>query len=185
MKVTLLDQVKTFYPLGDSVGFGSNTTKIFKRWGMYDDLYAICCRATTVIAHNWDGRVIGKDPTPGKAEETFGHKPIIGHRGQYHGIFLEHCRENGVTVRMGAKTVGYNVDKPSVLLESGEEVMGDVVSAADGVKSLGRQQILGYFDKPIHSGYAVWRAYMDSDIFRDDPLTEHFVNNGWYAFGRT
>lgn len=74
--------------------------------------------------------------------------------------------------------VGYDVDKPSISLESGEEISGDAVIAADGVKSLGRQQVLGYFDKPVHSGYAVWRAYMDSDIFRDDPLTAKFVNDG-------
>lgn len=103
MKVTLFDQVKQFQPLGDSVGFGSNTTKLFKRWGMYDDLYATCCRATKVYAYNWNGQSIGIDPTPGQAEERFGHKPIIGHRGDYHMMFLEHCRKNGVEVRMGAR----------------------------------------------------------------------------------
>lgn len=170
MRVTLFDAVPQFFPLGDSVGFGSNSSKLFKRWGLYDDMWAISSRAEESVMRNWDGEIITVDNTLGMAEERYGYRGLIGHRGQYHEIFIEHCKRNGVDVRMGVKIERYDVDKPSVFLPLGEEVLADAVIAADGVKSVGRTQVLGWEDKPIHSGYAVWRAYSDAAMFRDDPL---------------
>lgn len=70
-----------------------------------------------------------------------------------------------MVVKRESKVIGYDVDTPSTTLQSGEVVVGDVVVAADGVKSLGRTQVLGHVDTPVHSGYAVWRAFMDGAIF--------------------
>ncbi|KAF2733982.1 FAD/NAD(P)-binding domain-containing protein [Polyplosphaeria fusca] len=170
MRVTLLDQVPHFFPLGDSVGFGSNTTKLFKRWGLYDSMWAISSRAEESVMRDWDGSVITVDRTLGEAEKKYGHKGLIGHRGNYHEIFVERCRELGVEVRLGERIEVYDVEKPSVFLQSGEEIVADAVVAGDGVKSTGRTQVLGFEDAPIHSGYAVWRAYSDAAMFRDDPL---------------
>lgn len=49
MKVTMFDQAPEFLPIGDSIGFGSNSSRLFKRWGLYDDLWAISCRATESV----------------------------------------------------------------------------------------------------------------------------------------
>lgn len=176
MRVTLFDQVPKFFPLGDSVGFGSNTSKLFKRWGLYDDLWAISSRAEESVMRNYDGTIITRDPTLGEAEKRYGHKGLIGHRGNYHAIFIEHCRKNGVDVRMGENINRYDVNKPSIFLRSGEEIVASAVIAADGVKSIGRTQVLGFEDAPVHSGYAVWRAYSDAAIFKGDPLVAPLLN---------
>ena len=178
MKVTLFDQVPEFFPLGDSVGFGSNTSKIFKRWGMYDDRWAISCRAEELVMHDYDGTILAIDDTLGKAEERYGHRGLIGHRGHYHAIFIEHCRKNGVDVRMGERIDRYDVNKPSIFLQSGEEIFGNAVIAGDGVKSTGRTHVLGIEDAPIHSGYAVWRAYSDCHMFRDYELVAGLLEKG-------
>lgn len=39
------------------------------------------------------------------------------------------------------------------------QVSADVVIGADGVRSKARELVLGYFDKPKSSGYAVYRAW--------------------------
>jgi 2-polyprenyl-6-methoxyphenol hydroxylase-like FAD-dependent oxidoreductase len=39
------------------------------------------------------------------------------------------------------------------------QVTADVVIGADGVRSKARELVLGYFDKPKSSGYAVYRAW--------------------------
>jgi salicylate hydroxylase len=178
MKVTLFDQVHEFFPLGDSVGFGSNTSKLFKRWGLYDDMWAISSRAEESVMRNWDGAIITVDNTLGQAEERYGHKGLIGHRGQYHSIFIEHCKKLGVDIRMGERIDKYDANKPSVFLRSGAEIVADAVIAGDGVKSTGRTQVLGFEDTPIHSGYAVWRAYSDATLFRDDPFVSPLLEKG-------
>jgi salicylate hydroxylase len=178
LRVTLFDAVQKFFPLGDGVGFGSNTSKLFKRWGLYDDMWEISSRAEESIMRNWDGEVITRDRTLGDAVERYGHRGLIGHRGRYHQIFIDHCVKAGVDVRMGTAIERYDVDKPSVFLPSGEEILADAVIAADGVKSTGRTQVLGFEDRPIHSGYAVWRAYSSADIFKDDPIVKSALLDG-------
>lgn len=184
-RVTLLDQVTRFAPLGDSIGLGPNVSRLLGRWdaGFAAKLAAISSTSESVVVHDYrDGRVLGVDATPGTAQAKFGHRNLIGHRGHYHMLFLEQCEAMGVEVRSGARVVGYDVEKPSVTLEGGEVVVGDVVVAADGVKSLGRKEVLGYLDEPVHSGYAVYRAFMEGETFRDDPLTAPFVENGGLRF---
>lgn len=54
---------------------------------------------------------------------------------------------------------------PSYLVVSGRfsiltrKIVADVVIGADGVRSKARELVLGYFDKPKSSGYAVYRAW--------------------------
>lgn len=178
MKVTLLEQASQLLPIGDSIGFGSNVVKLFKRWGMYDDLWAIASRATTMVAHDFKGDVLGVDHTIGESEAKYGHAGVIGHRGALHAIFIDHCKKNGVDIRLGNRITKFDPAKPSVTLPSGEELEVDAVIASDGVKSYGREQVLGWFDKPIHSGYAVYRAYSKADAFKNDELTKQFVKDG-------
>lgn len=178
MTVTVLEQAPELLPIGDSIGFGSNVTRLFKRWGIWDSLNAIASHGTETVMHDWDGAILARDPTLGQAEKTYGYPGLVGHRGDLHAIFLREAIRRGAEVRLGCKVVDYDPDKPSVMLDSGEEIVGDAVVASDGVKSIGREKVLGHEDKPIHSGYAIYRAYMDSEPFRNDPLTKHFVESG-------
>lgn len=58
------------------------------------------------------------------------------------------------------------------------QIAGDVVIAADGVRSKARKTVLGYEDKPKSSGYAVWRSWFPNKDMLADPETAHFCNNG-------
>lgn len=55
--------------------------------------------------------------------------------------------------------------------------MGDVVLAADGVRSTGRTIVLGYEDKPKSSGYAVYRAWFEVGRLKDDPELNFVFQN--------
>ncbi|KEF59860.1 uncharacterized protein A1O9_04708 [Exophiala aquamarina CBS 119918] len=175
MHVTLLDQAAELLPIGDSIGFGSNSSKLFKRWGLYEDMWQVSSRAEDTIMRNWDGEIIARDETLATAESRYGCRGLLGHRGNYHKILVDHAIKNGVHLRVGQKIESYDADKPSIFLPDGEEIVADVVIAADGVKSPGRTAVLGVEDAPIHSGYAVWRAYGTTSIFEGDPLVEEFL----------
>lgn len=58
MRVTVLQKAPELRPIGDSIGFGSNVTRLFKRWGVFDPLWEISSRATEVVAHDWDSTVL-------------------------------------------------------------------------------------------------------------------------------
>lgn len=183
MKVTLLDQAPELLPIGDSVGFGSNSSRLFHHWGVYDDMWEVSSRAEDTVMYNWDGTVITRDSQLRIANEKYGYRGLLGHRGHYHRILIDHAAKHGVELRLGQKIERYDAEKPSIFLPSGEELVADVVVAADGVKSPGRKAVLGFEDAPVHSGYAVWRAYGDSSIFEGDPLVEEFLGKGAFVEG--
>lgn len=79
---------------------------------------------------------------------------------------MNYATELGVVFMLGDKVVDYidtgveGVDrKTGALLQSGVEVLGDVVLACDGPKSLARVKVLGLPDNKVNSGYAIFRAF--------------------------
>jgi salicylate hydroxylase len=44
-----------------------------------------------------------------------------------------------------------------------------------GIKSLARELVLGFEDKPKSSGYACFRAYFKGAYLKEDPLCREFV----------
>ncbi|KAJ5793934.1 hypothetical protein N7457_000533 [Penicillium paradoxum] len=175
--VTVFDKVAKFAPIGDSIGFGCNSARLLKRWGILDDMLPICSRVKVATIHDYAGKLLAEDPSQGDAEEEFGVPSLIGHRGHLHQIMLDHATKLGVEVRPGSEVVDYDSAKPSIILKSGQEITGDVVVVADGVRSIGKTAVLGYYDKPQHSGYAVWRAFADGTALRNDPLVQHLVKD--------
>ena len=47
-----------------------------------------------------------------------------------------------------------------------------------GVKSKAREQVLGYYDAPKSSGYAIFRAWFDGADIRKDPICAHLAAEG-------
>jgi len=50
-----------------------------------------------------------------------------------------------------------------------------ILIAFTGIKSLAREIVLGYEDKPKSSGYACYRAYFKGEYLKQDPLCREFV----------
>lgn len=182
-QVTLLDAVREFQPLGDSIGFGTNAMLLLRSWGLEEDLRNVGTPVQTTVLRDFKGNLLGVDSKSVDFAAQMGIDGVLGHRGQLHMVFLEHCRKNGVDLRTGCPVVEYDAAAPSVTLQTGEVIHGDVVICAEGVKSLGRKAVLGYYDHPIHSGYAALRAWMhDSSQLKDDPeIYEAFMKNGEFA----
>jgi hypothetical protein len=58
------------------------------------------------------------------------------------------------------------------------ETPGDVVFAAEGVRSPGRKIVLGYEDQPRSSGYAVFRAWFPLDAIAKNEHIKHLIVQG-------
>lgn len=179
-EVLILDQVPEFLRLGDSIGFGSNSARLLYRWGVGAKLEAIASDTKEMRIYNYDSSetLLGIDGQIGTSAQKYGCRQLIGHRGDFHLIMRDFALAQGVKIRMGEAVEVYNATAPSVTLSSGEEIISDVVIVADGVRSKGRTIVLGYEDKPLHSGYAIYRAFMDTDTVRDDPLIKKFLQDG-------
>ncbi|KAK1819467.1 hypothetical protein LTR12_006168 [Friedmanniomyces endolithicus] len=158
--VTVYERLKTFRRLGDSLGLGENALKLLRRWGgqkLYDDLCAIGNQAEDMQIREWSsGRVLAQQPLMDMAG-------YIGHRGDYHEVFLQATRDAGVPILMDHEITSFDESQPSITLSDGREIAADVVIGADGIKSRARELVLGFKDHPRSSGYSCFRAYSQGE----------------------
>ncbi|KAK5130890.1 hypothetical protein LTR08_001553 [Meristemomyces frigidus] len=116
-----------------------------------------------------DGKVLARQPLMDMAG-------FIGHRGDYHEVFLRAVRESGVGVLMGREVVGFTEAGPGVVFADGSVELADLVVGADGVKSRARELVLGFKDHPRSSGYSCFRAYFPGALVRADPRCADLVS---------
>ncbi|PSN59433.1 FAD/NAD(P)-binding domain-containing protein [Corynespora cassiicola Philippines] len=178
--ICVLDKVHEFGRLGDSLGLGENAFRLLAKWGCeVDEIKRIGNQAPNMTIRRWkDGKELAVQPLMDMAG-------YIGHRGDYHDVFLEWVRRRGIVIRMGSEVVGFeDVDpQPAVTLRSGETLRADVVVAADGIKSLARPLVLKTQDDPVSSGYACFRAFFKpAKEQREDPTLNKYMQNDCVNF---
>ena len=126
-----------------------------------------------------DGKILAQQPLMDMAG-------YIGHRGDYHEVFLKAVRDAGIEIRMGREVVSFDEHKPSIEFADGTQDFADCIIGADGIKSRARELVLGFSDKPKSSGYSCYRAYFQGEHLHNDPLCKEFADhdcvNIWYVF---
>jgi len=176
--VLLLESFPELKILGDIISFAPNSGRIFQRWpGVDAQLDPIIHKSDGLLMKTWQGDTLLKQ-TWSDEQRSYG-KAYNGHRGEIHEIVYRHALDIGVDIRLGHKVEDYfETDSEAGVIANGEKFVGDVVMAADGVRSKGRTIVLGYEDKPKSSGYAIYRTWFDSAKLAEDPDTAWLVDNG-------
>jgi salicylate hydroxylase len=169
----VLDKVREFGRLGDSLGLGENAFLLLRKWGCeVDEIKRIGNQAPNMTIRRWsDGKELATQPLMDMAG-------YIGHRGDYHDVFLEWVRRRGIPIRMGSEVISYeDIDpQPILTLKNGEKLSADIIVAADGIKSLARPLVLKMQDDPVSSGYACFRAFFKpTEEQRKDPKLNHYM----------
>ncbi|KAH8197231.1 hypothetical protein TruAng_008589 [Truncatella angustata] len=177
----VVEKFPSLKPLGDIISFAPNAARIFQRWpGVARKLDAISLRAPELNIKSFRGDTL-YNQVWSQEESSWGVR-FDGHRGEYHDIVYRYAIEAcGIEIRLGAKVVDYFEDDSSagVILENGERIVGDVVLAAEGIRSKGRTTVLGYEDLPKASGYAVYRSWFSTkDTVAQDPELDWLVKQG-------
>ncbi|KAH8926031.1 FAD/NAD(P)-binding domain-containing protein [Atractiella rhizophila] len=161
-EVVCIDQTKDFTRLGDSLGIFPNAGKLVYRWGIHDELDKVCGHSPGFRIKKYYGEEIANFTPKGPFNPA--HPLYDAHRADMHLIFLDRARELGAEVRQGVRVTRYeDRENGGAVFLGDEKLEGDIIIAADGVKSKGREAVLGFYDKPIHSGYAIYRAFYDSE----------------------
>jgi len=96
-------------------------------------------------------------------------------RPDYHTILLDAAIAAGAKLRAGCTVSSYDPPKGAVVLDSGEVVRGDLVVAADGVKSIARKAI-GQQVEPHETGDTCFRAVIPGETLLADPELASLVS---------
>lgn len=171
--VTILEQVSEIAEVGAGIQMAPNNTRILGRFGCLEDIM----KQTTLLEKNslrrWkDNEELGTAPLMPQIGQRY-HAPLgVIHRGDLQRILLEHAKKDRVDIQTGhhvAKADG-NFEA-RVQLANGKWIEGDVVIAADGIKSGIRHQIASahnHVDKSMPTGDAAYRILIPKEKMEHD-----------------
>lgn len=155
----LLEQAAEFKPVGAGIQLSPNATRTLHYLGI---LRRLAPRTVQPRCHrfvDWEtGRPLLTTPLGDAALEAFGQPYLHAHRADLLRAILDEIGEDP-RVRMSVRVVetGQNGDQPWAKIEDGEIVQGDILVAADGVKSAIREELFEP-EPPQFSGCMAWRG---------------------------
>ncbi|OQE29456.1 hypothetical protein PENSTE_c002G03703 [Penicillium steckii] len=149
---------------GDLLDFVRNAGRVFESWGngkVGRRLASVSPNAAKYLDFlNSKNELLRREDWPQATDIQY---VFAGHRGEMHEIVYDYAKEIGVDLQFGKRVVHYldTEDERGVIVDGGEKILGDVVIAADGPKSLARCELLGLEESKVNSGYAIFRAYFN------------------------
>lgn len=188
--VTLLEQAPEIAEVGAGIQVAPNSTRIMGRWGVLEELL----KRMNLLGRNSlrrykDGFEMAQATIMPIVAEKYGAPMGVIHRGDCQRCLLEAAKKVGAVIRTGCRVV--KVDEKfeaRVQLDSGEWVEGDVLIAADGIKSEIRRQIVaahGSTDHAAPTGDAAYRLTIEKHRMKGDQqalkLLAENVGTRWYV----
>jgi 3-hydroxybenzoate 6-monooxygenase len=159
--VRVLEGAPQFGAIGYGIQFGPNVFHVLDRLGLMDQVLAVADAPPAVLMMDvLSGKELARIPTGASFRARFKYPYIIVHRIDLHNVLLEACRQSDrIELVPDALVTGFEErgDAVAVTTADGRTFTGAALVAADGVRSLFRQNLIGDGDpRPI--GYAAHRT---------------------------
>lgn len=174
----VLEGAQEFGAIGYGIQFGPNVFHVLDRLGLMDAVLAVADSPAAVLM--WDaltGKELVRIPTGATLRRRFKYPYITVHRIDLHNALLDACRRCAdIELVADAMVCGFEDedDRVTVTTADGRAFSGPALVAADGVRSLFRQSLVGD-GEPRPIGYAALRtivpiAEIKVDVPRDSVL---------------
>lgn len=180
MNPLILETYPSSAEYGDIIDFFPNGGRIIEKWDngrVGRELMRMCInQGDRFEYYKADGTLVWDEPWI--LERHHYWRQYAGHRGQIHKVIIDYAKRLGVELQFGDAVVQYvDGERPGVVTKKGLKHFGDVVIAADGPRSMARQQVLGLPDTKVNSGYAIYRAYYNlGEEHQKNPYLREFCD---------
>ncbi len=170
MDVKVLEQASKLGEIGAGIQLGPNALTAFDALGVGEHIRSLAVQTDELIMHDaLCGTRIGSIPTGEAFRRRFGNPYAVIHRADMHQILIDHLLATE-RVELLTSTVVQHVeqDRETVTVHDalGRMHRGAALIAADGVKSIVRNQYVG--DKARVSGDVIYRTVVDRSDFPAD-----------------
>jgi 2-polyprenyl-6-methoxyphenol hydroxylase-like FAD-dependent oxidoreductase len=177
--VIVLEQAPRLEAVGAGLGLAANAMQALDRIGIGDAVRSRGLATARLVACRPNGSPLIEVPLAGRE--------MLGvHRADLQAVMATELAD---ALRLGATCVAFRDSESAVTvaLEGGDELEGDVLVGADGLRSRTREQLLRD-GPPSYAGYTGWRAVteLESDPLRGE-MTETWgrgVRFGLIPIGR-
>lgn len=190
--VTILEQVHEIAEVGAGIQVAPNAARILDRFGILEEVL----EDATLLEKNSlrryaDDEKLGTAPLMPEIGEKYGAPLSVIHRGDLQRILLNAAKKAGVDIRTATKVVEVDPNlEACVKTKEGEWISGDVIIAADGIKSSIRGQIAahhGHKDFSSPTGDAAYRVMIPRKEMEHDEraldLLNHNIGMRWMGPG--
>ena len=145
-----------------------NSTSVLRKLGIFSEVAKGAIKPHSISIRSYkDGSTLSLQPLLPYCEETYNAPYILVHRADFHAVLVSAALALGVTIRLRATVATVDFSKPALVLTNGEVIQGDVVIAADGLRSRCREALVGRKDPPIPSGSLAYRITLDPKMIRE------------------
>ncbi|THH18746.1 hypothetical protein EW146_g2287 [Bondarzewia mesenterica] len=181
--ITLLEQSPVIGEVGAGIQVTPNVSRLLIRWGVGDRLDKQGIRPLGFSFRRYqDGEEVGWSALGEQMTKDHGAPYYHLHRAELHGALSE-LALSYATFRLNSRVVSIDPSVPTLTLQTGEVITADLIIAADGVRSMIREVVVGGPDKPIPTGDAAYRAIIPTAEMAEDPELKPFLDkpqmNAW------
>ncbi|WP_436529490.1 FAD-dependent monooxygenase [Actinoplanes sp. HUAS TT8] len=161
-QVIVLEQTSHFGEVGAGMQIAPNCTRILDAWGLLDEVMSLGVRPEKIVMKDAvDGSVLSSLDLH-DVERRYGFPYLVIHRSDLHGVLLRACERAGVSLVTDVTVTGYSTSGVgAAALHGGGSYAGDVVIAADGLRSTARRRFSE--DEPVSSAYVAYRGAVPID----------------------
>ena len=155
-RVEIYDRVSQLRPAGAGISMWSNGVKVMNRLGLGDRVAKIGGQMDLMQYRTLNDELLNNIDLHPLIEQV-GQRPYPVSRTDLQQLLLQSFSGK---VTLNAKCVAVEQDQQSAtaIFEDGSRATGDLVIAADGVRSVIRNQILGQAIEPRYAGYVNWNG---------------------------
>ncbi|KAK5108262.1 hypothetical protein LTR62_008646 [Meristemomyces frigidus] len=176
-EVLILEGARELAEVGAGLQITPNASKIFQQFDIFDELEPKAAEPTFLQVRRYsDGKILSRtDDFNGKMRQKYGAPFWDLHRVDVQRSLAKRAQQVGTTLRLGARVMNIDFDKPSVTLEGGEQLSADLIVAADGLWSRSREAFLAVQDRhdvPLPTGDLAYRIVLKLEEVQDLELRE-------------
>ncbi|MDB5807675.1 MAG: 3-hydroxybenzoate-6-hydroxylase [Betaproteobacteria bacterium] len=178
-KVRVLERAAEFGEIGFGIQLGPNAFAMLDRLGVRQALEATAFFPNNLVMQDaTNGREVSRIHLKGAFRQKYKWPYAVIHRRDLHGALLDACRDKPELVSLetssGLKSFKQDKGRVQVTLEDGREIEGEMLICADGLRSAGRQQIIGD-GEPRVSGHVAHRGVVPMDKVSDTRFVDDMV----------
>ncbi|KAJ6086210.1 Salicylate hydroxylase [Penicillium sp. IBT 16267x] len=152
-----------------------NAVRVMDDFGLVDKLEksgAVNISGHCLLKYS-NGNSIATRPGHVWQRKHFGQAWYVIHRADYHRVLREEATRLGATIRLASEVISADSNTTSVLLASQERLYADIIIGADGLRSVVRDEVLGYHVGPSDTGDLAYRATFPKE--RVEALDESLI----------
>ncbi|KAH8588928.1 FAD binding domain-containing protein [Bisporella sp. PMI_857] len=166
-EVEIVEQSSSLKEVGAGIQVPPNSTSVLRALGVLSEVEKASVKPYGMSIYSYrDGSTLSTQPLHPYCRETYNAPYLLIHRADFHAILVSAALAAGVTIRLKSPVKSVDFARPALLLENGEEVLGDVILGADGLRSRCREALLGRKDPPVPCGSLAYRITLNEESLR-------------------